>query len=310
MSLSFVAIDFETANQNASSACSVGLTKVLDSQIVDSYYSLINPEEPFDRSNIRIHGIQEEDVQHAPNMANLSTTLFQFIGDLPLVAHNAGFDMRVLQSSLSKYNLDCPKLSYFCSLVLSRSLLQLPSYRLNAVADNYQIHFRHHRASDDATVCAEIVLNMFRDANVQSLSEMIEGLHYRMGRLYPHSYISFAKKRTARYPQADFKPSEIVAQTADFNPDHPFYQRVFVFSGELRTMSRKEACQKVANLGGINGNNVTKKTNFLVIGDMDFRLLRGHTKSSKMKKAELLAEQGQDIRIISESDFLEMLRTD
>lgn len=307
MALSYVAIDFETANSHYSSACSVGLTKVCNSQIVDTYYSLINPEEPFDASNIQIHGIRPDDVTEAPTFDRLSNHLFRFIANLPLVAHNAPFDMKVLQKSLGKYDLDFPIMNYFCSLALSRQLLQLRSNRLNSVAANYHIQFHHHRASDDSRVCAEIVLQMLQEADIHNLEEMTNKLHYQMGLVGQNDYRAFRKMQSGRYPYNGFKPSEITAKTSVFDPFHPVYHHVFVFSGSLRTMDRMAACQKVADLGGINGNSVTKKTNYLVVGDQDPKLLRGHTKSSKQIKAEQLAEQGQNIQIITETEFLKLL---
>ncbi|MFT8871264.1 MAG: exonuclease domain-containing protein [Sporolactobacillus sp.] len=305
--LSYVAIDFETANSNYSSACSVGLTKVVDGNIIDHYYSLINPEEDFDSANVHIHGITDADVVTAPTLPDLHRVLFQFIGTLPLVAHNAPFDMRVLQSGLNKYQIKCPTLPFFCSLVLSRQLLSLPSYRLDTVAHHYAITFGHHQASEDARVCAQIVLRMFSEHHITSIDDMIARLHYHMGSLSSSGIKSFSKKAKKYYPHADFKPSDIVSQRISFDFSHPFYQKVFVFTGLLKTMDRREACQKVADLGGINGNNVTKKTNFLVIGDQDAGLLQGHAKSSKLRRAEQLVSEGQPIQIIFESDFLKLI---
>lgn len=74
-------------------------------------------------------------------------------------------------------------------------------------------------------------------------------------------------------------------------------------------MNRKQAMQIVADYGGINGNNVTKKTNYLVLGNNDYcPLIKDPDgKSSKQLKAEQLKEKGQDIEIISENVFYDML---
>ena len=72
-------------------------------------------------------------------------------------------------------------------------------------------------------------------------------------------------------------------------------------------MLRKEAMQAVTNLGGICEDNVTKHTNYLILGNNDYcSTLRGG-KSNKHKKAEQYKLAGQDIDIISEDVFYEIL---
>ena len=63
----FIAIDFETANQESSSVCSVGVVMVRNGQIVDSFYSLIQPEPNYYNYWCqRVHGISESDTEDAP----------------------------------------------------------------------------------------------------------------------------------------------------------------------------------------------------------------------------------------------------
>ena len=91
------------------------------------------------------------------------------------------------------------------------------------------------------------------------------------------------------------------------NPAHPLYNRLVVFTGELKKMSRRRAMQEVENLGGKCANGITKRTDFLVVGSFEGnRLIRGE-KSSKLLKAERYNEAGCKIAIISEKDFYELL---
>lgn len=304
--LSYVAIDFETANARRTSACSVGLTKVMNGQIVDSFYSLINPEESFDYFNTEINGIHEEDVTDAPTMADLYPELVPFIDGLPLVAHNASFDMSVLRYTLDKYELPYPEVGYFCSWILAKRLLRLPSYRLDKIASYYKIRFQHHQASDDARVCAEIVRNMLNEAHIEDIDQMQKKIKYRLGRLHKNSYSPFSSN-TYRNTQS-FKPSQITASRTSFDEHHPLYHQVVVFTGVLTAMSREDACRKVVNCGGINGNNVTKQTTILVVGDPDSRT-PNNKKSSKEQKAEKLAGQGQPIKIVTENEFIRTVGT-
>ena len=69
--MNFVAFDFETANPKRNSACSIALSVVRNGQIVDEFYSLINPQADFAPTNIRVHGIKLADVINAPTFSEL-----------------------------------------------------------------------------------------------------------------------------------------------------------------------------------------------------------------------------------------------
>lgn len=103
------------------------------------------------------------------------------------------------------------------------------------------------------------------------------------------------------------KAKDVSANVIDFDESHPLFGRICVFTGKLEKLTRAEAMQVVANFGGVNADNVTKNTNFLVLGNNDFcTTLRGG-KSNKHKKAEKLALDGQDIQILSENAFYDMI---
>ncbi|MES1169311.1 MAG: exonuclease domain-containing protein, partial [Leifsonia sp.] len=100
MPLDFTAIDFETANGSAASACSVGLVKVRDGQVVDKIGWFIQPPSGHDHFvewNTRIHGITADMVIDAPTWADQLADLRAYVDDDVLVAHNAGFDMGVMK---------------------------------------------------------------------------------------------------------------------------------------------------------------------------------------------------------------------
>ena len=88
---------------------------------------------------------------------------------------------------------------------------------------------------------------------------------------------------------------------------HPFFasRRLHWNITELEAQNAMQFCCRCR---GQVENNVTKKTNFLVLGEQDFRkFAEGHTKSSKLRKAETVKQEGQDIELLSERDYLEML---
>ena len=163
MAVNFTAIDFETANSSSASACSVGLVKVRDGEVVDKVGWLIRPplgHDAFNEWNIRIHGIMAADVVDALLWSEQLPDLVAFAdGDL-LVAHNAGFDMGVITAACAASYVETPSFSYMCSLQIARKTYNLDSYRLPvaAMAAGFE-DFEHHQALADAEACAAIMVH-------------------------------------------------------------------------------------------------------------------------------------------------------
>ncbi|WP_088838768.1 3'-5' exonuclease [Listeria sp. ILCC792] len=181
--LNYCMLDFETANGSRTSPCSIGIVKVENGQIRDTFYSLINPEEPFYRRNIEIHGIYPDDVLGAPTFQEIYPFISEFIGTTPVTAHFASFDISVFRKSAEKYQLILPENDYFCSCILSQQILPLKSHRLNQVADYFGIYFNHHNALDDSKAAAEIVLKLAEIKEVSTVPALINSIGYRFGQI-------------------------------------------------------------------------------------------------------------------------------
>lgn len=176
MALDFTAIDFETANSSSASACSVGLVRVRDGEVVASDGWLIRPPAGHDRFfdiNVSIHGITADQVEHAPGWVAQLPRLLDFIGDDVLVAHNAGFDMAVLRRACEATEAALPALRSVCSVQLARKTYQLDSYRLPLVAAAVGfLDFAHHDALADAHACAHIAIDAARRAGAHDIVEL------------------------------------------------------------------------------------------------------------------------------------------
>jgi DNA polymerase-3 subunit epsilon len=179
--IDFVALDFETANERRNSACAIGLTTVRDGMIVDTFSRLIRPAElRFSYWNTRVHGLSEIDVKDAPTFDELWPELLPLLENRLLVAHNASFDMSVLRHSLYESPHPLPRLSYICSVHISRSVWpEMTSHRLNDVSRSLGIKLNHHEAGSDSRASAEIVLRSLRETESISIIGMANKLKIR-----------------------------------------------------------------------------------------------------------------------------------
>ena len=177
MSLDFTAIDFETANNSPASPCAVGLVRVRNSQIVESFESLFQPPGThnwFSEGNIAVHGITPKMIESAPQYSEVLDQMLSFIGEDVLIAHNASFDMGVLRASAQAISAPLPEISYSCSLLISRKTYNLESYRLNQVA--YAIgheEFDHHNALADSDACSRIVIHAADRHGAENLDQLL-----------------------------------------------------------------------------------------------------------------------------------------
>ena len=156
----YVALDFETSGYAAHSACAVGLCRIEDGVVTDSFYSLIRP--PSSRVLFtHVHGLTWPMLKDAPTCTARWPQLVAFRdGSHALLAHNAGFDRRVLHASCQALELVQPQLPFLCTLKGARRSLPLASRALDSVCGYFGIPLDHHHAGSDARACAEIYLRL------------------------------------------------------------------------------------------------------------------------------------------------------
>ncbi|MFC0560663.1 exonuclease domain-containing protein [Halalkalibacter alkalisediminis] len=208
--MNFVAIDFETANTNRSSVCSIGLVVVRNGQIAEEYYQLIKPNDMyFDPICVRIHGITPEDVKNAPSFHEAWKDISHLLEGNLVIAHNASFDMSVLRYSLDECRLEYPSFSYNCTVNVSKKTWHgLHSYSLNVVAEHLQIQFKHHHALEDAQVAAQVYLQACKHNHVTSHEELIEKLEIGQGTFYANGYTpARANKKKSKNKRSSLKIS-------------------------------------------------------------------------------------------------------
>jgi DNA polymerase III subunit epsilon len=160
----FAAIDFETANQNPSSVCSVGIVFVEDGRLVDTFYSLIRPvPNHYSYWNTRIHGLTYFDTEDAPEFPQVWGQVAAKLEGMTLVAHNSPFDEGCLKSVFRWYDLAYPKYEFRCTCRASRKAFpHLANHQLHTVSEHCGFDLRnHHHALADAEAAAVIALKVF-----------------------------------------------------------------------------------------------------------------------------------------------------
>ncbi len=173
--LDFVAIDFETASNSPDSICEAGICVVRDGKIVETQSWLVRPPgNQYNYWNTRIHGIRPKDTANAPDFPEVWREIEPYLEESPvLVAHNAAFDMGCLRHAIELHGMVQPSLDYYCSLRAARHIYDFYSNTLTALCDVFELpQGTHHRAGDDAEMCARLFLREIKDAGWVELSEM------------------------------------------------------------------------------------------------------------------------------------------
>lgn len=172
----FAAIDFETANGQRSSVCSVGIVLVENGEITDSIYSLIRPRPNFyTRWTTAIHGLSSADTLDADDFPVVWEGIAPQLEGIPLVAHNSPFDEGCLKAVHSLYGMSYPDYTFYCTCRLSRR--QYPSlvnHQLHTVSAHCGYNLaNHHHALADAEACAKIALKLMEEKGVSRLRDLL-----------------------------------------------------------------------------------------------------------------------------------------
>ena len=185
-----IAVDFETANEQRGSACSVGLAWIEDGRVTRVEERLIRPKEMrFSGFNIAIHGIRPEHVEDAPTFPEVMDEFHDDISGATMIAHNAAFDFSVWRASLDHYRQSYPELSYLCSLKMAQRIWpHLLSHRLNIIAEHLTLRFKHHNAAEDAAVCAAAAIEMAKAVKAADVASIPARIGMTIGRLTARGY--------------------------------------------------------------------------------------------------------------------------
>lgn len=294
---SYCVVDTETTGLSPDwdHVIEIGAIRYVNGQEIERFQSLVQPPAYDDGSYIdgfieELTGITNEMLADAPQPIDVYRAFDSFLGESLIVGYNVGFDINFLYDGFEEY-LNKPLTNdYIDAMRMSRKLYsELPHHRLKDMVKHFGIsHGREHRALSDVEATNACFCRLKDEALQQYGSED-------------------AFQKTFNRKHSAVKANDIQGDESKIDIDSPLYNKYCVFTGKLEKFTRREAMQIVADLGGINEDGVTKKTNYLILGNNDYCATIKDGKSSKQKKAEKLKLGGQDIEIVPETVFYDMI---
>ena len=171
----FVVYDTETTGFNAAGGdqmIEIGAVKIQDGNIIDRFDELINPGRHIPDKITELTCITDEMVANCDNEENVTKRFLDWVGELPMVAHNAKFDISFIEMAMKKYDLGEFTNTVIDTLELSRALDQgFARHGLSALVKRYNVPWEedaHHRADYDAEGTALVFHKMLQKLSAQN----------------------------------------------------------------------------------------------------------------------------------------------
>ena len=273
----------------------ISALKIRNGEIVDKFERLVNPGYNIPEFITELTGITNDMLSEGVDISCAIKDFKDFINNDLLVGHNiVAFDANFIYDNLLKYTEEALSNDLVDTMRLSRWILpELGHHRLSDVCSYYKVNQDvQHRGLFDCE-STYTIYNLLKETCIKNYSGLSNFYDYVNSRL---------NKKHGR----SLRASDIKTSNTEFDISNPIYGAVCVFTGTLEKMTRREAMQIVKDLGGDCKDNVTQKTNYLILGNNDFCKTIKDGKSNKQKKAEKLQLEGNDIQVISENVFYEM----
>lgn len=287
----YVMIDIETTGLKSAEdeILELSAIRIRNHQKDQTFSSLVQPKRPVSSFITNLTGITNHMVMEAPTIDQVLPAFLDFVQEDIILGYNVKFDLGfIYDTAVHLYNFPVQN-DYLDVLTIARKLVRgTPNHKLGTMAQNFGISYEGaHRGLTDCYITVEVYNHLFNHAKQVYRSEQdFKNAFYR--RAYPKQ----------------IKVDDLKAETTDFNPLHPLFNKTLVFSGDLDNMTREEAMQKALNKGAVLGKSVTLKTDYLIVSQSD---LNKQKRTTKFKKAEEYANRGEKIKIISEKIFKQLL---
>jgi DNA polymerase-3 subunit epsilon len=329
-------LDFETANHQPGSACQLGIVMVEPWRIVSEHQWLIRPQRMyFSPRCVEVHGITPRDVMNCPTWDQIWGEIQPLLDGSILIAHNAGFDARVLNSTCQLYDIALANVELQCTrLIAKKSWPTLRSHALAKMAEALQIEFRHHDALEDARAAATILIEAARRADASDLDALEDSLGVTRGRIWsdrirvPRSIRRNRLDRTAeperRYEPRSFRSDGVPTESARLRQSRrtadeilsciqgarPLEGKHVLLVHSLLGMERDDAVGFLEQLGAVVQRSVNLQTDYVILGMQETPTSSSPDLPVDPTPSQDIARrqsEGQPIRLLSQRQLLAMI---
>ncbi|MEE0563875.1 MAG: PolC-type DNA polymerase III, partial [Oscillospiraceae bacterium] len=174
----------------------IGAVVLRNGEVAERFQTFVNPNRRLTPEIVGLTGITDAMLADAPQLKEALTSFLEFVGDRPLAAHNAEFDISFIRAGCRKVGLPFDP-TYVDSLILAQNLLpELHKYKLDIVAEHLDLPaFNHHRASDDAAMVAYMLIPFFEKMERELGIHRLQEINGEMLKLRPQG------SKTSRFPK-------------------------------------------------------------------------------------------------------------
>ncbi len=328
-------IDFETANHQPGSACQLGIViveprRVEPWRVVSEHQWLIRPQRMyFSPRCVEVHGITPRDVMDCPTWEQVWGEIQPLLDGSIVIAHNAGFDARVLSSTCQLYDIAIAPMDLQCTrLIAKKSWPMLRSHALAKLAEHLEIGFRHHDALEDARAAATILIEAARLADASDLDCLEDRLGVARGRIWsdrtrlPRSIrrnrLECVAETEGRYEPRVFRSDGEPTESARLRQSRrcadeilactkgtrPLEGKHVLLVHSLLGMEREDAIAFLEQLGAVVQPRINLQTQYVILG-----VLHGEQPQPFGISQDLASRSadGQPIRILSQRQLLAMI---
>lgn len=294
---SYIVLDIETTgfSRKDDRIIEIAADKYCNGKLVEKYHTYVNPGFPIYSYITQLTGITNATLKDAPKIQQVKKSFLSFIGSTTLVGHNIiSFDLPFIREQL-KVGIDNAVID---TLKMAKEVFPgLPSYKLSFLDQALHLGcLEHHRAENDIVITNALYLACKNPQQYRKYLRDKDAI----------SKIQIEPKRKG-YTQIDIH--SIIPTDPDAVPNTSLTGKCIVFSG-IFSMPIETAMQIAVDAGATLKSCVSKKVQYLVLGEQDVRFQDENGMTSKQRTATKLNEDGQaDIKIIDEKAFLKLART-
>ena len=182
--IEFVVVDVEAIAGKSipTRIIEIGACRVAHGEIVDHFQTLVNPQLPLPPFISTLTGITEDMLWTAPQFSAIAESWLNFAGDAVLTAHNANFDVTLLNQEIARVYLGCRmRNAELCTVQLARRMMpDLEKHHLDALADHFGFQITgRHRAAGDAHATARVLLHLIEELEIRGVRTLAETRKFR-----------------------------------------------------------------------------------------------------------------------------------